>query len=404
MTLMAGAAIIDNQKILSPAAITIVSGRIAAISTHASQASVARRLDVSDMMLFPGLVNAHCHLDLTVTGTLLESDFVDWIRNLQSSKRYGITEEAVVAAVRQGFTRLLHSGITTVFDHVSHGVLSAAYRNTPLRTVCFGEVLGIDAASSAAALDTLLSKRRDFPVPLFPSPHAVHSVAPEVLRQTCQRRDGPLSIHCAESAAEAEYFSTGSGEMVRLLNELSRARGGEPIEGKIHSGRSALDHLLRQCPDLSRLLLVHGNYLDAGDLERLARLPDVCVVHCPGSFEFFKHERFPLAEIRRHGIPVALGTDSLASNHTLSLLDEIRRFKQRHAQTTWQELLPMVTTNSLAVIGVGDRGEIRAGWAADLMGIRGRSNEDPLALLAKAERADFVMVGGVIRVLGKIPQ
>jgi cytosine/adenosine deaminase-related metal-dependent hydrolase len=134
-----------------------------------------------------------------------------------------------------------------------------------------------------------------------------------------------------------------------------KAPGGSPIE------------LLSQWGVLSSAaLLVHCNYLSQKDIELLAR-SRCSVVYCPRSSHYFGVGEHPWRGLRRRGVIVALGTDSLASSPSLSILDEMRFLANRHPEVSPEELLSMGTLDGARALGLVDKvGALRPGCWADL--------------------------------------
>jgi cytosine/adenosine deaminase-related metal-dependent hydrolase len=204
------------------------------------------------------------------------------------------------------------------------------------------------------------------------SPHAPYSTTPELLRlaaEAARRRELPLVTHVAESDQEFEMFMHGKGKMFDWLR-----RNGRDMSDCGHG--SPVAHLSNLGFLGPNLLAIHVNYLAPGDVELLAR-HRVNVVHCPRSHAYFKHRRFPLAELAAAGINLCLGTDSLASilasrkkTPELSLFDEMRELATAAPSLKPVTILQMATINSAAALGLKHHvGELSPGAFADLIAI-----------------------------------
>jgi aminodeoxyfutalosine deaminase len=100
-------------------------------------------------------------------------------------------------------------------------------------------------------------------------------------------------------------------------------------------------------------------------------------VHCPRSHKYFNHNRFPFERLRPLGVNVCLGTDSLASNKTLSLFDEMRAFQKEFPTVSAEEILQMVTGNAaMALRQEKVLGRIRPGFRADLIAVPANGTGD----------------------------
>jgi len=142
--------------------------------------------------------------------------------------------------------------------------------------------------------------------------------------------------------------------------------------------------------------IVHGNYLDASEIECLAA-SGASVVYCPRSHAFFGHEPHPVQELLAAGVTVALGTDSLASNQSLSMLDELAFLHRARPDLEPVDLLRMATVNGARALQV-PVGELRSGCLADLIAIQRpgikRQNDVLPALFGGEARLVLAMVGG----------
>jgi cytosine/adenosine deaminase-related metal-dependent hydrolase len=384
----AATAVLPDGSALSPARITIENGTITGIArASAPTRKRPQDIDLGNALILPGFVNAHCHLELTALGPLPRSAFVPWVRELVRRKA-GLSKEQTARGILDGAERLLASGVTTVIDHISPETPLNDFESLPLNVIGFGEVLSLDEARARSRLETWYDSRKRAPIPVHVTPHAPYSLHPAVLREFFERVKGPFSIHVAESEDERAWFDAGQGPLADFLRGFDAAL--------THPRASSLNALFNGGIPHDALL-VHGNFLDGNDLAVLTRAKNACVVHCPGSFEFFGHAGFPFEELSRLKIPVALGTDSLASHSDLDFLLDIRLFLARHPEVAFEDVLPMLTTNACDAIGLEKTGRIAVGCRADLCGFTNPLRLKPLEVIAQAARADFVCVGGEFR-------
>ncbi len=333
--------------------------------------------DLGDVVLLPGLVDAHCHLDYThLAGQLAPPrSFPDWIKAILAAKNgWGFSEFA--ASWLDGARQLLKSGTTTVADIASvPELLDVCRAATPLRVWSFIEMTGVRSqrppAEVLAAAEDLIhglpTRRGGFGL----SPHAPYSTTPGLLSLCgeAMRRDGRLvSSHVAESQAEFEMFMFRRGPMFEWLEHQ------RPMDDCGHG--SPVRHLDR-CGLLgARHLLAHVNYLWDGDARLLAER-GASVVHCPQSHAYFRHHRFPRTDLAEAGVNLCLGTDSLASTRfakgrpqELSLFDEMRVLAATDSQVSPDEILSMATVNGARALGLlGAVGAIAPDHKADLVAI-----------------------------------
>ncbi len=359
-------------------AVLVRRHRIAAVGRW-RDLSAGRRpaVDLGEAVLLPGLVNAHCHLDYTdMAGQLPPPKvFTDWLKSINAIKA-GWTPADYARSWGKGALMLLRTGTTTVGDiEAAPDLLPALWQTTSLRVISFVEMIGIGRRPAQAVLDEAVARmgslhgahRR-----LGLSPHAPYSTIPELLRLSAdmaRRRRWRLATHVAESALEYEMFMRGRGEMFdwlrRNARDMSDCGRGSPVQ-----------HLER-CGMLGEnLLAIHVNYLAGPDAGLLGR-GRAHVVHCPRSHLYFGHGPFPLRALRRAGVGLCLGTDSLASVYKgwrqtveLNLFEEMRTMAERNPALRAPDILEMATLAGARALGLeGEVGEIAEGALADLIAL-----------------------------------
>ena len=334
--------------------------------------------DLGEVVLLPGLVNAHCHLDYTDMAGLWPPPrkFTDWIpRMLAAKAEWSYTDYA--SSWVQGAKMLLQSGVTTVADiECAPELLPEVWDSTPLRIISFLEMTGVRAKRDPAKiLDEAIRKSDSLAHPrcaVALSPHAPYSTSLELLRlcaRAARDRNLRLTTHVAESDLEYEMFAHARGEMFDWLRKNGRDNSdcglGSPVQHLEQAG------LLGK-----NFLAAHANYLDKEDIRLLARRK-VSVVHCPRSHVYFRHHPFPLEKLQAAKVNLCLGTDSLATvtragkeKLSLNLFEEMRQMARVHPELPPQTILEMATLNGALALGrAGQIGELSPGAFADCIAI-----------------------------------
>lgn len=264
-------------------------------------------------LLTPGFVNAHCHLELSaLRGRIPEGcGFAGFARAMGEVRGLADEEErrAAIAAADAEMTR---GGIVAVGDiangEAAFDVKSAgriAYRT-------FAEFFGLRTMAADSLRPLLRHPRTSL------TPHSVYSVQDAPFRALCAEGTAPLSIHFMESPAEAELFA-GRGPLHEWY-----ARAGFACDF-LHYGSPA-ERLVRSIPAERPLILVHACCVGEEEVRRILAhfTAPVYWCLCPRSNRYISRLAPPVALLRSLGARICLGTDSLASNRSLSLLDELR--------------------------------------------------------------------------------
>jgi cytosine/adenosine deaminase-related metal-dependent hydrolase len=373
--------------------VVLAAGRIARLlPTPAAVRRAAREsrvLDLGDVLLAPGLIDAHAHLELSgLEGAIpAGTAFGAWVGELlRLRSARGAARLAADAA--RGAERLLRSGVTTVGDIDTTGAGERGLAGAALRVVLYREALDAhDPARTAAALERLSRARpRRARQSAGLAPHAPFTVSPALLAglaRLAARRALPVSIHWSETADEVRWMTRGSGPLSPLLGASPRRSGLDLLEGAGLLG--------------PRLALVHGNHPARGEIARIAASGAV-LVHCPGTHAYFGREPAPLGRYRKAGVPLALGTDSLASNSALDLRHEMRLLLAAHPEIAPGEAWAMGTVQAARALGLaGQVGELVPRARADLVAFgpfAGDAGEAAEALLWGGLDAEAVWVDG----------
>lgn len=384
-----GAVIIQNDKILEV-------GRFRDLSS-----SDSNQTDLGEVVLLPGLINAHCHLDYTGMAGMIRppSDYLDWIESIIAIKAhwdYSDYADSWLVGARQ----LLATGTTTVADmEAVPELIPEVWSATPLRIHSFVELINVRGQQHLEdQVNEATDRLRAHPNPrggLGLSPHAHYSTN-QTLLSAASAKNLPLAIHVAESKTEAQMYREGKGRMFNWLQrngrDMSDCNGESPVQ------------LLHQLDLLNdRLLAVHCNYLDDHDIDLLGQ-QQVNVVHCPHSHAYFGHDKFRAEDLAKAGVNISLGTDSLAttrkkkrSKPTLNLFDEMSRFQDTNPSIAPESIVRMVTINGAKALGVeGNRGELKSNADADLLSIEWHGDTDslPAAIVASAGSGMRSMIAG----------
>jgi len=355
-------------------------------------------LDLGDMVLLPGFVNAHCHLELTSLGPLeMATDagqrpFVPWIRELVKKKN-NLESAEVETGIQEGIKTLMQSGVTTIGDHISFNTPWKTIVESPLRGKLFGEVLGIlpevarDIYSSLKTTKQAIQKKNSL-FEMHISPHSVHSVHPSILKEVMLNEPAPLSIHLAESQSEDDYFKKSNGSMMELIRQR--------YQGEIHQAQSGLQWLEENHLPLFKIMLIHGNYLDNEDC-RIIRKNKISLIHCPGSHSYFGHQAISLEDYLSQGIIIGLGTDSIASNQSLNFLEELKLTRKKFPQLEAHTLLKMATLHGARALRMEKEiGSLVPGKKADIVGFTMLKECLPKQTPFQQATTNFLMINGQI--------
>jgi cytosine/adenosine deaminase-related metal-dependent hydrolase len=353
--------------------VAVDRGRIVAVGRQSANRTEPE-IDLGDVAVMPGLVNAHTHLELSYLRDEVPPapHFVSWIRNVMAARRQRPDPSApeILDGIAAGIADAIESGTAVVGDISNTLVTFDALLRSPLAGVLFYELIRFNAPQPEAFVEEAAAMLAALPVNdrvrVSLAPHAPYSVAPLVfraIRQAVNRHPfAPSSVHLSESAEEVEFIRSGGGPWRALLDDVGAwdpawvAPGGSPVK------------FLDDCGFLDgRVLAVHGVQMTIDDLERLIRR-DVTLVTCPRSNGHTGAGAPPIADFYASGVRVAVGTDSLASTPDLNVFAELATMRALAPNVPASALLESATMHGARALGFNaDYGTLEAGRLARVL-------------------------------------
>jgi cytosine/adenosine deaminase-related metal-dependent hydrolase len=351
-----GLAIPDGAVALDGDTVVAVGPRAEVEARHGE----AERLDA---LILPALVNAHLHLELShMAGAVGGGEGLPaWIE-LFVSARARLREREVSVAMTMGAEDLVRAGVAAVGD-VSNTLASLApLASAGLAGTIFHEVFGVTPRRISDALQAAREMRAHAPAPppglrVVESPHAIYSTHHPTLLELL--RAGPGSIHLAEDPAERAFAAKGSGPFGHLVARM----GGTPGD-VVPRGRSAVAVLGAHLAP--HHLAVHCVDVDDEDVAVLRR-SGATVVLCPRSNLFIGGRPPPLDRLLAAGVPLAVGTDSLASSPSLAPLAELALLRRSFPAVSAARLLPLAWNG--AAVGAPHVGALAPGRAPGVLAL-----------------------------------
>jgi cytosine/adenosine deaminase-related metal-dependent hydrolase len=393
--------------------VACVGGRIADVGPAAAMVGRfpdAPVADLGDAILVPGFVDAHCHLEWSLTdGLLAPDDFAPWLRRMLAV-RARMTYDDHRAAARFGALRALRAGTTTLADSGPTGAGAAAMGEAGLRGAVHLEAFGSSEGDAARRVAVAVAERvagldadAGPAVRIGVSPHAPYTVGPALWRALAADpglSERPWATHLAESEDEARVVADGEGPLAEVFADAGFAPGRwEGAGDETTVSRAARGGALRR-----GLVAAHCVHLGADDPATL-RAWGVSVAHCPRSNEHLGVGRAPLAALRVAGVRVGLGTDSPASGGDYDLRAEAHACARVHADAPapdrldWAALLRLATLGGAEALGLeGEVGSLAPGMRADLVALRpsGPAGDPHRAALDAGTRVELVIAGGAV--------
>lgn len=307
-------------------------------------------------ILTPGLINTHCHIELShLSGAISEGCGFAGFAQAMGRVRAGWSLEQQHAAVEAADAQMWSEGIQAVGDIANGEVSFSIKERSPIVYRTFAELFGLQRQSSEHLHPLLRHPKTSI------TPHSLYSLQDKPFREICTQGDTPLSIHFMESPAEAKLY--------RRRGELWEWYTRAGLECDFLDFGSPAARLVESVPRDRSVILVHNCCVTQRDI-------DVVMEHftapvwwclCPQSNHYISRLEPPVELLQRNALNICLGTDSLASSHSLSLFEQMRALKG----VSFQKLLTWAVNGARALELSDKLGEIAPGNRCGLNVISG---------------------------------
>ncbi len=310
-------------------------------------------------ILVPGFINAHCHLELSHLKGLIQekTGIAGFVKKINELRNTDIKIKAEI--FRKTDRKMWAEGIAAVGDISNTVETVSVKKNSKIYYHTFVESFGFHpsrAEKSFFIAEKVLNEFSEINLSASIFPHASYSVSEPLfkkIQQNALSEKSILSLHNQESKAEEQFFSDGSG----AISDHFRNNLNIDISHWKPTGKSSLESVLPFIPSENQLLLVHNTFTQKKDVDWLKNqrsMDNTFFVLCPLS-NLYIENRLPPVELFRHeNLNICLGTDSLASNHQLSVLEEIKILQQNFQEITLDELVKWACFNGAKALKKDD--------------------------------------------------
>ena len=326
-------------------------GRI--IGVHSPQ-TIDHSIEEFKGILCPGFVNTHCHLELShMKGVIPEkTGLAGFIKKFISARKQ-FSPQQIENGIAAGEKEMLENGIVAVGDICNGSDTFKQKANRNLKYYNFIEGLDFFPENTETELKRVNNvieelKQIDARADYSPVPHAPYSVS-EKHFQTFSKilSDKIISIHNQESADENLMFREKRGKIIEFFISL-----GMNFSNWKASGKNSLESYLAFLPKANNLLLVHNTFTNSEDIKFAeAYSKNIYWATCPNANLYIENKLPDYKLFIEAKAKFTIGTDSLASNHSLSILDEMKTISQHFPQINLEILLQWATLNGANALG-----------------------------------------------------
>src|SRR6056297_833816 len=329
-------------------------GKILDIINTKGELSESRNLEFYNGVLVPGFVNTHCHLELSeLKNVLEEKKGLPFFIQQMFEYRKQSTTNLTYRAIRDTDKLMVQNGIVAVGDIVNTNTTIETKRKSEIYYHSFVEIsgLGTDYRGRFNAATKLYDEFLEHGLASSIVPHAPYSVSVDLFRfikDEAVRQGSILSIHNQESKDENEPFLSGAGNLFETFKNL-----GIDLSSWKAQGKTSLQTIMDFLPTKNHLLFVHNVYSTNDEIQLVSKtLPYSFFVLCPLSNLFIENKLPDINLFLEFSDKIALGTDSLASNKSLSILNEMKQINKYYPAITFDKLLQWASLNGAKALKI----------------------------------------------------
>jgi aminodeoxyfutalosine deaminase len=308
--------------------------------------------------LVPGFINCHCHLELSHMRALIpeKTGLVDFVFKVVTERHH--SEEEILMSINKAEEEMLENGIVAVGDICNNSLTLQQKQRGRLAYYNFIEASGWLPSVSAQRFERAKAVADQFDTLIAPYsivPHAPYSVSDNLWMQIQPYFEHKVvSIHNQETPFEDEFFQQGTGDFMRMYQLMN-------IDNSHHvaTNRSSLQSYFEKLQTARNAILVHNTFMQQEDIDYIqlktqnSRL-ETFVCLCVNANRYIQDALPPIDMFRKNNCTIVLGTDSLASNWSLDILDEIRSIRNSFPAIPLQELLSWATINGAKALNMHD--------------------------------------------------
>lgn len=338
-------------------------GTIAEVIDPGGEVREMAGLEFYSGVLVPGFVNTHCHLELShLRGILFPASGMTNFVTQVSRSRHQFTQKTMETAARWADSQMYSSGTSAIVDIANETKLASLMAESPIDYTPMLEIFGMDPGKYESILQkaqkNLEQSSSDLPFTI--TPHAPYSASANLLEAIVKALPGDnfLSVHFKESMDEVLLFEGKKSPLRDYLQTYFRE-----IDKTIAGHDNPASYLFSAIPPEAPLLLVHNCHLNSRDIEIIDHWGGIAAWSiCPNSNLYIGNPLPPIDLMLESCYPITLGTDSLASNSSLNMLEEIKTLHQHLPQIPFGEMLKWATYNGAKWLGKANTlGTLEAG-------------------------------------------
>ncbi len=308
-------------------------------------AEAGEDIQIMEGVLTPGFVNAHCHLELSHMKGMIppHTGLQEFVKQIVALRQ--VEPEAIQEAIVTAENEMIANGIVAVGD-ISNTLDTLEQKaKHHLAYYSFVELYDLDpirAHDKIIAGIEIQKKFQENCVRASLVPHAPYSVSPRLWTLLSEHFEShTISMHNQETPDENDFFKTKSGSFLGMYERTKVS-----LDFFEATGLSSLQSVLPVFKNARTSILVHNSFTNADDIDAVKnKMPNTFWCLCPNANQYIEQTMPPIELLRSEKAKIVIGTDSYASNWSLSVLDELKTIQKHHPTIPISEMLQWATFN-----------------------------------------------------------
>ena len=325
--------------------ITDINGKIENI---VNKTEAGEDVEILNGILSPGFINAHCHLELSHLKNVIpeKTGLVDFVFKVVTGRHFSLDE--IINSIENAEDEMLKSGIVAVGDICNNSLSILQKEKNRIRYYNFIETSGWNPNAAAIRFeknklycDEFIQKNLKTSL----VPHAPYSVSQNLWGKITPYFTGKvISIHNQETMGEDDFFLNGTGSLVEMYKMMN-------IDNSFYKSENlrSLQTYFEKFSRAASVILVHNTFTKQEDVDYIFKtksphqLISFCL--CANANLYIEDTLPPVEMLLQNECNLVIGTDSLASNHQLNILEELKTISKNYPNIKTETLLQWATMN-----------------------------------------------------------
>jgi cytosine/adenosine deaminase-related metal-dependent hydrolase len=342
-------------------------GTIISIEDNAGDLNEKHSTEFYNGIIIPGFINCHCHLELShMKGFASEGlglgGFIEQIRSTRDDKKENISSSAYTAD-----KNMFKEGIVLCADVCNTSDSFKIKKKSRLSYINFLEVFGLDPDKAQKRIDEIMKVAEtatEMDLLFYFVPHSAYSMSLTLfsLLRKKSLNNKVTTIHFMEDAEEETFLKNHTGALISSYKRTGL------MPSRLEIAKSHADVVINEITRSGNLILVHNVFADRNTIRLIMERGNLYWCLCPNSNLYLENKIPPLNLLIEEGCTIVIGTDSLASNTNLSILEELKTLQFNYPDISIGDLILWATLNGAKALGEEERfGKIEPGKKPGLL-------------------------------------